>query len=425
MKTVREVMSRQLITVHPSSTIKTAIILLKGHEIGALPVVNGEALLGLLECQDVLGRDPDEPVTEVMKRDFVSVEPDLPVHKAADTMARAGVTRALVEEEGLLVGIVTHTDVLPVLGRSYDPLTGLHWSDALRDWAYDELSKGEEISILFFDLDLFRIFNKKYGHITGDAVLKAVSAVFSEVTNEETDLLCRMGGDEFVIGTTRSREATVALGTDAQQRISRIRVEGVEEDIGVNFGVSGGRRSKEREAVHYAATIDDLLNRASLECTRMKREKRGRLAEEEARAPAAAREADAAASKPRIRIEQLTYSASESEMRVDVRLSCGGQTHEGSASGHSALSSAPRLAAEACVRAIASTLPSDVRVALDDLTELHLTNSLVAVISTVALATPRETTRYYGLAVVRRGDAHRSAAASVLSALNRPIEKLQ
>ena len=281
MKTVREVMPVEVITISPDSTIRTAVALLKSNAVGALPVVDGGAPVGLLRCQDVLGLDPDEPVSGAMQRDFVSVEPGLPVHQAAEVMAKEGVTRLLVVENGALAGILTHRDVLPLLGRAYDPLTGLHWSDALRDWAGDRMARGEEVCIVFFDIDLFRRFNKKYGHVTGDRVLKAVTGVFAGVTDESRDVLCRMGGDEFVIGSIRPRDEVAALAQEASRHILDIRIEGVSEGISANFGIAGGQRTRERQDVHHAATIDDLLNRASLECTQMKRQKRGRLPEDE------------------------------------------------------------------------------------------------------------------------------------------------
>ncbi len=66
MKSVREVMSQDIITIHPSSSVKSAIILMQGHEVGVLPVVTDEALLGIVETHDLLGRDPDQRISEVM-----------------------------------------------------------------------------------------------------------------------------------------------------------------------------------------------------------------------------------------------------------------------------------------------------------------------------------------------------------------------
>jgi diguanylate cyclase (GGDEF)-like protein len=53
-------------------------------------------------------------------------------------------------------------------------------------------------SLLFIDLNKFKEVNDTLGHITGDMVLKTVSARIRNILRE-TDLFCRYGGDEFVI----------------------------------------------------------------------------------------------------------------------------------------------------------------------------------------------------------------------------------
>jgi diguanylate cyclase (GGDEF)-like protein len=52
--------------------------------------------------------------------------------------------------------------------------------------------------LLFLDLNNFKPVNDRYGHSTGDALLKAVGQrLFNNV--RESDTLCRQGGDEFVL----------------------------------------------------------------------------------------------------------------------------------------------------------------------------------------------------------------------------------
>jgi len=428
MKSVREIMSLDIITVHPSSSVKSAIILMQGHGIGALPVVTDEALVGLVEERDLLGRDPAERISAVMRRDFQSISPDTGIRAAADIMARTGHHRLIVEENGALVGIVTVGDLLPDLGKFTDPVTGLPWSDTLREWCTTALSGGSEVSIIFFDVDLFGSFNKKYGHVIGDLVLKGIASLLQGLVDPETDLLCRVGGDEFVISSLRRRDDALDLARRAQERVSRLRVEDVEDAISISYGVSGGRRTREREATHYAATIDDLLNRASRECTAMKMIHR-RAAAEVSETPGESRRAEPlpapvpqpAASGGRIRIEQISYSASGLESSVEVRLSYGGREFSRTLKGLAGLGSLVRLAADACAASAGECLPAGYRIAVEDVREFRPPNSETLMISSVAIATPREVSLYYGVAAVRRGDPYRAAAASVLSALNRPL----
>ena len=80
---------------------------------------------------------------------------------------------------------------------SHDPLTGLRnraqlWTDL------QTVSKtGQTFSVLFMDLDRFKLINDQYGHIAGDQYLKHFAGISSDIL---TDLgrVYRFGGDEFV-----------------------------------------------------------------------------------------------------------------------------------------------------------------------------------------------------------------------------------
>ena len=112
-------------------------------------------------------------------------------------------------------------------------------------------------------------------------------------------------------------------------------------------------------------------------------------------------------------------------MRIDVRLSLGDRVYQHSVTGFPSARSVARLAADAAAAAIQQALPEGHRLAAEDVVEMRLPGTSEAVlVSTVVLATQREETPYYGIALVRRGDPHRAAVASVLSAINRPLERL-
>jgi len=57
---------------------------------------------------------------------------------------------------------------------------------------------GEDMSILFLDLDNFKDINDQYGHIVGDIVLKTVAGIINK-EKRDTDTAARYGGEEFVI----------------------------------------------------------------------------------------------------------------------------------------------------------------------------------------------------------------------------------
>jgi len=57
---------------------------------------------------------------------------------------------------------------------------------------------GKEMSVLFLDLDRFKLVNDRYGHLVGSQVLRRLSQVLGECVRQ-VDTLARYGGDEFTI----------------------------------------------------------------------------------------------------------------------------------------------------------------------------------------------------------------------------------
>ncbi len=83
-----------------------------------------------------------------------------------------------------------------------DPLTGLFNSRYLAQFIRDELFRAEkeesELSLLFLDLNNFKMVNDNFGHGRGDEVLRELSVVFQSALRSG-DLVARYAGDEFVV----------------------------------------------------------------------------------------------------------------------------------------------------------------------------------------------------------------------------------
>jgi len=269
MKTVRDLALWPL-WVNPQHRVLSALILMKGHNTKALGVLAADEFRGILNMEDLVGVPDEASIERYVTNEVLMVSPDDPLARVADMMARERADRAAVVRDGVFYGIVFAQDLLGDVARNVDPVTRLPWSDALREWGIARLSEGREVCILFFDLDDFGEYNKRFGHLVGDRVLKHVAEELLLLTDPQRDLVCRYAGDEFVVATLRLRPEAEVLAEAILERIRGALVEGGSKPISISVGLAGGRRTTERENVHLASTLDNLINLASQECMRAK-----------------------------------------------------------------------------------------------------------------------------------------------------------
>ena len=117
-----------------------------------------------------------------------------PLAVAFDDMAR----KLAAREEELRIAN-QHLDEL----ASLDGLTGLANRRGFdrrleREWRR-AVECGEPIALMMIDIDHFKLFNDRYGHVAGDDCLRDVSEALSVVTLEDAVLVARYGGEEFAL----------------------------------------------------------------------------------------------------------------------------------------------------------------------------------------------------------------------------------
>ncbi|WDE01166.1 EAL domain-containing protein [Thalassomonas actiniarum] len=120
------------------------------------------------------------------------------------------------DENGKIVGISGTIDDISVRKKAeqrlkhvalHDTLTGIHnryyFDNELKNVASIATRTGIYHSLIYLDLDHFKIINDSQGHHQGDLVLKEIARLLSERTRA-SDTLCRIGGDEFAILLTNT-----------------------------------------------------------------------------------------------------------------------------------------------------------------------------------------------------------------------------
>lgn len=103
-----------------------------------------------------------------------------------------------------------------------DALTGLHnrrYAENFLDIIAQKTREAEtNFALLMVDVDHFKSINDRFGHGTGDRVLQRISALLHS-NLRDTDLLARIGGEEFLIALPQADEA-VAMSTADRLRLA-------------------------------------------------------------------------------------------------------------------------------------------------------------------------------------------------------------
>ncbi len=251
--------------------VGTARLLLAGHHLRAIGVLEGDRLVGMVTLAATQMADEEAAVETIMSPIRHELPASMLVQKAAQFFIDEDIDIAPVMDEGNFLGVLTSHHLLKELRRSWDPLTNLGWSDRLREWGAQNLAAGREITIIFIDIDKFGEYNKRYGHTVGDDVLRRISGLLKEVVDRRTDILVRYGGDEFALGTLRNRVDAERLAAYLKSESADLFVREVDHPVTFSVGIAGGRRTKERLNVHYASTVDELINKASKDCLAQKK----------------------------------------------------------------------------------------------------------------------------------------------------------
>jgi CBS domain-containing protein len=128
---ISDVMTPAALTDRPDDSLVSAARKMREQQTGSLLVTDGDQLLGIITERDVLravAEDVplDTPISEVMSKDLVTAEPATSLREAARIMTEKWIRHLPVLEEGRLVGIVSQRDLAGVLAGALNEPEELH-----------------------------------------------------------------------------------------------------------------------------------------------------------------------------------------------------------------------------------------------------------------------------------------------------------
>jgi two-component system chemotaxis family response regulator WspR len=129
------------------------------------------------------------------------------------------------------------------------------WKRAARDNA--------SLSLLFCDIDHFKLFNDTYGHQAGDDCLVRVAQAVEDTLNRPADLAARYGGEEFVgLLVDTDSEGARLLAERVRARVEALDIEHSSSDVSPVLTVSLGSASTVPRGAMRPEDLVDLADRA-------------------------------------------------------------------------------------------------------------------------------------------------------------------
>ncbi|MCR5671665.1 MAG: diguanylate cyclase [Butyrivibrio sp.] len=136
-----------------------------------------------------------------------------------------------------------------------DPLTGLLNKRGSQE-ILEEACKNDKGILTILDLDSFKPINDIYGHSMGDRILVAVARLMQTCTREE-DILCRVGGDEFIMFLKYAERDEVVADKTNYINVELLKTARtlIGKDMEIPLGISIGAVKAPAEGTDYAELL--------------------------------------------------------------------------------------------------------------------------------------------------------------------------
>jgi len=151
-----------------------------------------------------------------------------------------------------------------------DYLTGLA-TRRLLDEKYELLFESAKrmktiLTLVMIDLDYFKKYNDRYGHLEGDCVLKTIGKLLKEVFERHGDVISRYGGEEFMVVLYQTPlKDSISLVEHFQEKLKACNIKHEDSPFGeitASFGINNSAISWEQDSDDFLREVDQALYKA-------------------------------------------------------------------------------------------------------------------------------------------------------------------
>ena len=124
--TIRDVMTKAVISVDSSITVNEAAKIMEDVKVGAIIIMENNTPMGIVTDRDFTVKivahvyQISTPVKQIMSTPLITISPDESVWNVADLMHTRGIRKLPVVEDDQVIGIITATDLVNQLAISTD-----------------------------------------------------------------------------------------------------------------------------------------------------------------------------------------------------------------------------------------------------------------------------------------------------------------
>jgi len=237
LQPIKNFMTKSPICAQADEDYNIVYMKMKTHDVRHIPILDGERLVGIVSMRDLIHH-----YQNMLETAFNEARREVEDLKKLVSVDEGEKIETLIKE-------VQRYKELSLT----DYLTGLFNKRYFQTRFVEEVTRARrssyELSMIFCDIDYFKRINDRFGHNTGDEVLRTTAQILSGGIDElkiisrlrKSDIIARYGGEEFVIILPETGKQGAAIAAERlRQEIENytFTLDGEEVHITMSFGVA-------------------------------------------------------------------------------------------------------------------------------------------------------------------------------------------